>query len=165
MEIRLRAPEPSDLDALYLWENDPFISRYGSAVAPYSRALLWDYINSYDADPFHAGQLRLMVDADGGTVGCVDLYNIDGKNLRAFVGIVIDASRRGRGLGLAALEHLWEYCSMTLGLHQLVAVVPLPNVKSVELFRQAGYQEVAVLPHWVRIGKEFVDARLLSKRV
>lgn len=161
--LKLRAPEPSDLDALYLWENDPEISRYGSAVAPYSRALLWAYINSYDADPFHAEQLRLMIDVDGETCGAIDLYNVDGKNLRAFVGIVVDKSKRGQGIGKSALEALSDYCCASLGLHQLVAVVPEPNVRSIELFESAGFENVAQLAQWVRLGKEFVNARLLCK--
>lgn len=163
MDIKLRAPEPSDLDALYLWENDQEISRYGSAVAPYSRALLWAYINSYDADPYHAGQLRLMIDVDGETCGAIDLYNVDGKNLRAFVGIVVDAARRGQGIGKAALEALSDYCCVSLGLHQLVAVVPEPNIRSIELFETAGFESLASLPQWVRLGKEFVNARLLGR--
>lgn len=161
MEITLRAPEPSDLDALYLWENDPSISRYGSAKAPYSRALLWEYINTYDSDPYYAGQLRLMIDADGETCGAIDLYNIDGKNMRAFVGIVLDKSKRGQGIGKRALEFLCDYCCVTLGLHQLIAVVPEPNEKSIELFESAGFAVKAVLPQWVRLGKEFVDAKLM----
>lgn len=163
MEIVLRAPEPSDLDALYLWENDPTISRYGSAVAPYSRALLWAYINSYDADPYSAGQLRLMIEANGVTSGAIDLYNVDGKNCRAFVGIVIDKSQRGKGIGLRSLESLSKYCCSALGLHQLVAIVPSANVKSVELFRSAGYETTAHLPQWIRMGKDFVDAELMTK--
>lgn len=163
MEIVLRAPEPSDLDALYLWENDPTIARYGSAMAPYSRALLWAYINSYDADPYSAGQLRLMIDVDGVTSGAIDLYNVDRKNCRAFVGIVVDKSQRGKGIGYNALESLSDYCCTSLGLHQLVAIVPTANVKSVELFQSGGYKIVAHLPQWIRMGKEFVDAELLTK--
>lgn len=159
----MRALEPSDLDALYLWENDTEIRSYGSAMAPYSRAMLWDYINSYDADPFHAGQLRLMIDAGGKTAGAIDLYNIDGKNMRGFVGIVIDPEMRGKGIGAAALQSLAEYCSSTLGLHQLAAVVPSANAGSIRTFLSAGYTDVATLPQWVRIRNVFADATLLHK--
>lgn len=164
MKIKLRAPEPSDLDSLYIWENDPSIRRYGAATAPYSRALLWDFINSYDADPFHAGQLRLMIDVEGeDTAGAIDLYSVDGKNMRAFVGIVVDPPKRGRGIALAALEELADYCSSSLGLHQLVAVVPEPNKISRQLFESAGYKLAAILPQWIRINKEFVDAALMNR--
>lgn len=163
MKVQLRAPEPEDLDALYIWENDPLIRQYGSATAPYSRALLWNYINTYDADPYHAGQLRMMIDADGETVGSIDLYNIDGKNLRAFVGIMIDEKHRGKGIGKDALDALARYCNGALGLHQLLSVIPAPNYLSVELFKTAGYEERAVIPEYVRLGKKFEDAILMAK--
>lgn len=163
MNLVLRAPEPTDVDALYIWENDPYIRQYGSATAPYSRQLLWNYINNYDADPFHTGQQRLMIDVEGETVGAIDLFGIDKKNKRAFVGIVVDPSHRGKGIGIAALDSLCEYCVNLLGLHQLVATVPVLNIYSIELFKQAGYEERAVLPEWIRIGKEFVDAKIMCK--
>lgn len=162
MKVSLRAPEPSDLDALYLWENDPSIRRYGSATAPFSRAMLWDYINTYDADPFHAGQCRFMIMADDATVGTVDLYDIDKKNRRAFVGIMVDSSRRGEGIAAAALAELKDYCLQSLGLHQLAAVIPEPNGISRELFLTSGFSEIAVLPQWIRLDKEFVDAFLFN---
>lgn len=162
MEITLRAPELSDLDSLYYWENDPEISRYGAATAPYSRAQLWEYINNYDADPFHAGQLRLMIDADDATIGCVDLYDIDAKNLRASIGIVIDAAYRRNGYAKVAIEKLHEYCINSLGLHQLSVIIPLTNLPSLGLFVAVGYTTIATLPQWVRLGKNFVDANLLT---
>ncbi len=157
MKITLRAPEPSDLDSLYLWENEPSIRRYGAATAPYSRIMLWEYINNYDADPFRAGQARFIITADDTAVGTVDLYNVDKKNRRAFVGIMVDPTRRGEGIAAAALEELKSYSCESLGLHQLGAVVPAPNKLSLELFRNSGFTQLAVLPEWIRLGKEYVD--------
>lgn len=165
MNIRLRAPEPHDLDAIYLWENDPTIRSYGAAVAPYSRAMLQEYISTYDADPLHAGQLRLIIDVDNKSVGAVDLYDVDAKNRRAFVGIVVDELCRSRGIAFAALTLLSDYCRNDLGLHQLAAVVPLSNLSSRRLFEKSDYKVVAVLPEWVRMGKEFSDAILMSKKL
>ena len=61
-EIRLRAPEPSDLDRMYIWENDPALWPFGSAMAPFSRKQLSDYIESYDGDIFASRQLRLVIE-------------------------------------------------------------------------------------------------------
>ena len=64
--ITLRAPEPADLDRLYVWENDTTLWSVGRAIAPYSRQQLADYIAGYDADIHSAGQLRLMIQGPGG---------------------------------------------------------------------------------------------------
>ena len=94
--IRLRALEPDDLDMLYLWENDTSIWRYGNNMAPFSRKMLADYIDSYDGDIFKSLQLRFMivsVDTDV-PVGMIDLYDFDAVNRRAGVGIMVDEAHR-----------------------------------------------------------------------
>lgn len=65
--ISLRAPEQSDVDRLFLWENDPALFESLPYAAPVSRMQVWEYINSYNADPFATRELRLMITdkADG----------------------------------------------------------------------------------------------------
>lgn len=61
-EVRLRALEPEDVDRLYIWENDRDIWPFGGTRAPLSRHQLWEYATNYDANPFAAGQLRLIIE-------------------------------------------------------------------------------------------------------
>ena len=35
--LQLRAVEPSDIDLLYKWENDPAVWRESNTLSPYSR--------------------------------------------------------------------------------------------------------------------------------
>jgi diamine N-acetyltransferase len=161
--LKLRAPEPADLDAIYLWENDKELRRQGAAVAPYSRAQIWEYINSYDADPMHSGQLRLIIDCEGLAVGTVDIYSLDRKNLHGFVGITVDGSMRRKGVALEALRQLDEYVCEALALKQLVAVVAVDNKASQGLFAKAGYKQTATLNEWIRRGANYVDAVILQK--
>lgn len=60
-ELCLRALEPEDLPLLYKWENDTSLWEAGSSIAPFSRKILWDYIESYSPDIYAARQLRLMI--------------------------------------------------------------------------------------------------------
>ena len=59
--LHLRALEPSDADFMYEVENDAQAWRYSDTIAPLSRKILRDYALTYDADPFTAGQLRLII--------------------------------------------------------------------------------------------------------
>lgn len=61
-EVRLRALEPEDVDRLYIWENDRDMWPFGGTRAPLSRHQLWEYATNYDANPFAAGQLRLIIE-------------------------------------------------------------------------------------------------------
>lgn len=130
-KILLRAPEPSDVDAMFRWENDSAIWAYGRTRAPMSRFQLHEYVRNYSADPLSDGQARFIIELPGeGAAGCVDIYDLDPVNRRAAVGVVVDPTCRGRGLALDALVALCRYVWSELGLHQLWAVVARENIPS-----------------------------------
>ena len=60
--LQLRAPEPEDLEVLYKWENDTDVWIYGSAMSPYSKYILRQYIADAQTDIFESKQLRYMID-------------------------------------------------------------------------------------------------------
>jgi len=162
--LELRALEPSDVDCLYIWENNPDMWRYGFAPAPLSRHRLWEYIRSYVADPASEGQLRLMIEADGVPVGTVDLYDIDVHNSHAFIGIMIAPPYRRRGYAAAAIGKMADYCRQCLALKQLGAFVAADNKESLGLFRKCGFMEKAILPQWVRrSNSEYENAYFMTR--
>ena len=158
--IILRAPEPADVDAMYLIENDPSLWNDGVTYAPLSRKQLWDYVNSYDGNIFAVGQLRLVVTmaGDGAVAGFIDLYDYDRVNRRAYVGITIAAGYRGKGVGHRALAVLCEYCSGQLGMRQLTAVIRADNLSCRHLFEHQGFEATGHFPAWIRRGDQWVDA-------
>ena len=87
--VTLRALEPTDIDLLYQWENDTSLWTVTDTMAPYSRKLIWQYLNQFDGDVFQTCQLRLMValQATGATIGTADLMHVDAFNSRAEVGL------------------------------------------------------------------------------
>lgn len=162
-ELKLRALEPDDIDLLYLWENSPEMWRYGYSQAPLSRQQIWTYIREYDSNPLTAGQLRLMIDAVGTTVGAVDLYDVDVLNRRAMVGIMIAGTHRRKGYASRALAIVGEYCRDNLGLFQLGAMVGADNEPSLELFKKSGFLETALLRSWFRCGTCYCDAVVFQR--
>lgn len=158
--IKLRALEPTDIDTIYRWENDTRLWADSSVVAPFSRKQVWDYINSYTADPFVSGELRLMiVDAAKGTpLGLIDLTDFDSINRRAQVGVMVDIAYQHRGVAGAALELMARYCRERLGLHQIWAIVAADNQASRALFASGGFVVSGHLKSWLRVGCEYRDA-------
>lgn len=164
MTIKLRAPEPDDVDRLYMWENDPEGGLHGHwAHAPLSRFQIWEYVNNYDANPATAGAVRMMVTADGEAVGTVDLYDIDLYNRRASVGIYIDARYRGKGTGRASLEAIGRYAADTLGLHTLAAYCLSENKASCRAFEAQGYALSGVMKECARTGGRYHDIKVYVK--
>ncbi len=163
--ITLRAVEPTDLDALFILENDPAAAESGFTTAPPSRRQLWEYIETYDADIHRAGQLRLMIvdNASGEVVGAVDLSDYVVRDRRAFVGIVVKESCRRKGFGRAALGLLCRYAGETLGLHSLAAQIAVDNAASRAVFEAAGFRTCGCMRSWLRRGKHYADVLIYQK--
>lgn len=170
MRVSLRAVEPSDVDRLYLWENDPSVWPFGAPRGPYSRHQLWEYANGYDADPYRAGQLRLIVEIgeeDGQRTPCgtVDLYDIDARDSRAFIGIMIAPGFRRKGIASAALVELESYCRDILGLRLLASETASDNLPSIRLFTGRGFILTGRRPSWIRRCDEFISAVQFQKQL
>jgi diamine N-acetyltransferase len=157
--ILLRAPEPSDIDIIFRWENDTSIWPLGSTLAPYSRFAIEQYVLNTDNDIFASKQLRLMIDwhasdSELKTVGTIDLYEFDPFHKHAGIGILIDESSRRKGFASEALYLLIDYCFNTLNLHQLFCHIEQSNENSIRLFTKAGFKQCGNKKEWLfRDGK------------
>lgn len=164
--IFLRAPEPSDVDCLYFWENDSRSWNDGRVRAPMSRHILWQFVRDYNPDVLAAGQGRFMIcleQAGGVAAGMIDLYDVDALNRRAGIGIYIGAEFRKQGLAARALELLAGYSAKELGLHQLWAVAGVRNTASGSLFERCGFKVSGRLKSWIRVGESYGDAFVFQR--
>lgn len=156
-DLRLRAPEPSDLDTLYIWENDPELWPCGNATAPLSRHRLSEYIESYDANIFAAGQLRLVVEVEGRAAGTLDITDFNPRDHHARLGIFIAPEYRRRGYALRALRLAMAWAASSIGMHSLVALVAADNAPSRSLFASAGFKTCGRMRSMLRRGRSYAD--------
>lgn len=163
--IYLRAPEPEDLELLYKWENDTDVWKFGSAMSPYSKYILKQYIADAQTDIFQSKQLRFMIvlKQDQCTIGTIDLYDFDVINSRCGVGIYIDSAYRNKQHGANALSLLENYVFKFLNINQLYAIIPENNKASIQLFCSAEYSESGVLNQWISTENGYEDAIIVQK--
>jgi diamine N-acetyltransferase len=157
--ISLRALEPSDLELLYQWENNPLVWHLSNTTAPFSKHILKEYIENAKHDIYVTKQLRLIINTPKyGPIGCIDLFDFDPTNQRAGIGILIaDDQHRGKGYASEALEILCNYCFSTLHLHQLYCNINADNIKSINLFTKTGFTQSGNKQQWNRIQGGYVD--------
>ncbi len=149
-QLRLRSPEPEDLEFLYRCENDTSLWQYGSTLSPFSKYALHQYIGQAEQNIFVSRQLRFMIEnkKDDCVIGTIDLYDFDPYHNRAGVGILIEKAYQRRGYASQALKLLIEFAFGFLHIHQLYAYIPTENAGSLALFGKLGFKHSGVLKDW-----------------
>jgi diamine N-acetyltransferase len=154
--VQLRAPEPEDLECLYKWENDTDIWQVSNTIAPFSRFVLKQYIESAHLDIYESRQLRFMIDLHNKidskkTIGTIDLFDFEPYHNRAGIGILIgDTAERGKGYANDTLQTLMRYAFDVLKLHQLYCNISTENQQSLSLFQNNGFVIVGEKKEWLK---------------
>ena len=163
--LSLKAPEPEDLEALYKWENDTDVWEFGSAISPYSKYVLKQYIIDAQTDIYQSKQLRFMIilKQEQCTIGTIDLYDFDAINSRCGVGIYIDQAYRNNEYATNALDLLKDYVFNFLNINQLYAVIPENNKASLQLFCSSDFSESGILHQWISTEKGYENAVIVQK--
>ena len=163
--IYLRALEPEDLEFVYNIENDEFIWEISHTQTPYSRFLIKQYLENAHQDIYEAKQLRLVIceKETQSTLGLIDLFDFDPKNLRAGIGILLQhPESRQKGFGSEALDLVIAYAFTHLQLHQLYANISIENEVSLALFAKFGFETIGIKKQWNKVGNSYKDELLVQ---
>jgi diamine N-acetyltransferase len=157
--VLLRALEPEDLDFVLEVENTEDFWEVSATRVPYSRYLIKKYIQNSHRDIFEVKQLRLMIcDLEGTSLGMIDIFDLDPKDRKAALGILIAKEEyRRKGYASEVLNLVSNYCFAHLGLHQVYANVTTDNEPSMRLFEKNGFQRAGVKKDWVLVNGKFKD--------
>ena len=143
--IFLRALESNDIDYLFLVENNEKYWSISDVQVPFSKYILTSYLENSDMDIYKVKQLRLVIsDYEYNTIGLIDLFDIDFKNKRAGVAIIINDDKQMQGYAKEAIKLLINYSKTHLSLHQLYCNVLEDNIQSLNLFKSANDLEVGL---------------------
>ena len=146
--LRLRKIEPSDLPFLYQWENDATMWSDSDTHNPLSRHELRQYIESSMGDIYRDGQLRLIIDDEGITLGCIDLFDFDARNRKAAIGMYIAPNMRGKGFGKKSVELLLDYVFNFLKLRMVYAIIGVKNYSCSRIYESLGFVPSSILKAW-----------------
>jgi diamine N-acetyltransferase len=156
-KIYLRALEPEDLDFIVEVENSEEFWEISATRVPYSRYLIKKYLQNSHRDIYEVKQLRLMIcDLDKNPIGLIDVFDLEPKDRRAALGIlIVNETERGKGYGAEILTLICNYCFTHLNLHQVYANVTEDNLASINLFEKNKFKKVGVKKDWVIAGGKF----------
>ena len=155
-ETALRSAEPSDALQIYEWENDREVWHVSDTYAPYSLHQIEQFLqNSNDLISCH--QLRLMIDFQGKSIGCIDIFDYDAINERAGLGILIQKDFRHQGHAHNALVMTIQYLFENLMLHQVYCSIDNDNTDSQHLFESVGFEPCGHRKQWKKTPNGFTD--------
>ena len=161
--IFLRALELDDINYLFSIENNEKYWSISDSQTPFSKYLLNRYLKNSDMDIYEAKQLRLVItDFKKNTIGLIDLFDIDFKNNRAGVAIIINEKMRSKGFAKEALELLIKYSKTHLSLHQLYCNILEDNTHSVNLFKSVQFKEVGLKQDWIKFDGKYKNELLFQ---
>lgn len=161
----LRALEPEDLEFLFDVENNETHWKVSGTIAPFSRYILKQYLESAHKDIYEVKQLRLVI-ADletAATLGMIDLFDFDPVHKRAGVGILLGREHRGKGYASEALHLLCNYAFEYLGLHQIYANITTDNEASLQLFQSRGFKLIGVKKEWIKNQNIYLDEAMYQR--
>ncbi|WP_372919246.1 GNAT family N-acetyltransferase [Salegentibacter sp.] len=161
-KIYLRALEPEDLDFVHELENTEEFWVVSATQSPYSRYMIKKYLENAHRDIYEVKQLRLVIcNYDHKPVGLIDLFDLEPKDRRAAIGVLIaEPADRKKGYGAESISLICEYSFNHLALHQVYANVTADNEASVRLFESQGFSLVGVKKDWILVNKQFKDEAL-----
>ena len=161
--IFLRALESEDINYLFSIENNEKYWSISDSQIPFSRYLLNRYLKNSYMDIYEAKQLRLVItDFQNITIGLIDLFDIDFKNNRAGVAIIINEKMRSKGFAKEALELLIQYSKTHLSLHQLYCNILEDNSHSINLFKSVEFKQVGLKKDWIKFDGKYKNELLLQ---
>jgi len=159
--IKLRAPEPDDVDFLFDLENDSRLWHLSNTQSPFSRFDLEQYVLQSDKDIYSSRQIRFIIEKVDGkkckTIGTIDIFDFEPKHKRAGVGITLLEDERGKGLAAIALKILIRYALGYLKLNQLYCEIEQDNTSSIKLFEKAGFKLTGIKKQWLIRGITSID--------
>jgi diamine N-acetyltransferase len=152
--VVLRAVEPSDVDNMYVWENDVSVWKISQTFSPYSEYTLQEYSHKANISIQEAKQFRFIIDIHSEneitSVGIIDVFDYDSVNQKAAIGILIgNHSYRRKGIACLSLEIAADYCFNILNLHQIYCYIGKNNIHSIGLFESQGFLKSGILKDWI----------------
>lgn len=140
--IRLRAPEPGDLENFVRWLNDPEVIAGLQLYAPMSlkeeQAWYENMLKNHPAE--HPMVIEVERDGDWLPIGNCGLHLIDWRIRSTELGIFIgEKGYWNQGIGTRVMKLLLHYGFETLNLNRIALEVYDSNPRAIHTYEKAGF--------------------------
>jgi RimJ/RimL family protein N-acetyltransferase len=142
-KARLRAIEREDIPTFVKWFNDPEMRQYLNIYLPMSTAEEEKWFEAYLKDDRQ--RIFAIETKEGVHIGNIGLHNLDWKNRKAGLGIVIgEREYWGQGYGSDAIITLLDFAFHEMNLHRIYLSVFDFNQRALQCYKRCGFREEGV---------------------
>ena len=143
--LTLRAPNESDISAIYEGCKDPLIPIFTRIPANYTMAHAEFYVNERCPNAFTTQtELQLTLSYGNGEdskfAGAFSFHSLNLREHVAEIGYWLTQPMRGKGFGATATKMQTQYGFDTIGFERIEAIVNIDNYASRKLLQNSGYE-------------------------
>ena len=159
-QVRLRAPQRSDIPLFVKWFNDPETTMYLLRQPPMGMEEEEAWYDSLLAKDMKVFCIETL---EGRLVGNVGIINIDWTNRKADIGIVIGEKECwSKGYGTEAITLLLGYLFDEMNLERVWLYCDMENHRARRCYAKCGFHEEGVFRHNRLQGGRFRDDVVMS---
>ncbi|MBX3491060.1 GNAT family protein [Parvibaculum sp.] len=160
--VRLRAPSGSDCEVLGRIRRSVDLQHLLLAYPdPSELEDLEGWLERRLSEPRGA----FFVIADGVTdecLGYVQIVNVHGKGGNGSLGIAVDSTARGHGVGRQAVELILTHARSVMGLRKVELEVMAQNLPAIGLYKSLGFSDVGTRRRHYFDGDEWRDVLVME---
>ncbi|WP_439027461.1 GNAT family N-acetyltransferase [Haloarchaeobius sp. DT45] len=157
--LSLRSVEPTDLDFLRQYQNDPALRSRLTRAFPQTIADAESFLNSVTV---RENLAFVALDEDDDRVGFVALFDVEHVPGRARLGYWVVPESQGQGYATEMVALVVDYAFDELRLHKVTADTLADNVESQRVLEKLGFEREGVLREHEYIDGEYVDSHLYA---
>lgn len=162
-DVRLRRPEPQDIEALYAQKNDPEVAnQLGGFAFGLSRADVGEWIERHRK--LHNEIVWTIASVEGDRcLGHVGLYNIDQRvRLAEFAIMLADTAWQGRGIGKRVTRFVVRYGFEMLNLNRIELTFLSANTRARRLYTGLGFKHEGTRREAQYKSGAYIDVELMA---
>ena len=162
--IRLRAPERSDIPLFVDWFNDPEVREGIMMVFPMSEANEEEWFENMIKRPVAEQVLVIEIrQEDWYAIGTCGFHNLDWRIRASEVGIAIgEKSQWNKGYGTEVMRLLLRHGFETLNLNRIALHVFDINKRAIRAYEKAGFKREGVQRDAMYLNGKYVDVIIMS---
>jgi RimJ/RimL family protein N-acetyltransferase len=164
MRVYLRSLEPTDVDNLIIWHNDPEVtSSLGGNTFFVSKLREIEWLKDASLNDKTNIRLAICLKEDNKYIGNINLTSVNWINRSAEYSIMLgDKIEWNKGYGSEATQLILKYAFEELNLNRVYLTVRTDNIAAIKMYKKSGFNEEGIQRECIYKNNHHLDMYMMS---